>query len=189
MRQVRLGSYSMAATLAITPSLVRLKSMMRYWRLWPPPMWREVFRPCTLRPPLRVRLASSVFSGVDLVTSEKSGDVWKRRPALVGLRERIAMSVSSPGSVLEQRDVVAGGQGDDGALGVGLAPEAVVLACPGDLAGPVERVDLDDLHAPDRLDGVVDLGLARTRVDDEGVDALLDEPVALLRDDRRHDDV
>src|SRR6476661_4155507 len=98
MRQVRLGSYSMAATLATTPSLVRLKSMMRYWRLWPPPMWRAVLRPCTLRPPLRLRGARSDFSGVDLVTSEKSGDVWKRRPALVGLRERMAIGFS----VLEQ---------------------------------------------------------------------------------------
>src|SRR3954468_19673458 len=148
MRQVRFGSYSMAATLATTPSLVRLKSMIRYWRLWPPPMWREVLRPCTLRPPERVRVASRVFSGVDLVTSEKSGDVWKRRPALVGLRERIAIDLS----VFEQRDVVAGGQGHDGALGVGLAPEAVVLAGPGHLAGPVEGVHLDDLDAPDRLD-------------------------------------
>src|SRR5829696_116595 len=138
-------------------------------------MWREVLRPCTLRPPERVRLARRLFSGVDLVTSEKSGDVWKRRPALVGLRERMAIGIS----VLEQRDVVAGGQRDDGALGVGLAPEAVRTAGPGDLAGTVEGVDLDDLHAPDRLDGVVDLGLAGTRVDDERVHALLDERVAL----------
>ena len=45
MRHERFGSYSMAATLAGTPSLVRLKSMMRYWRLWPPPRWRAVLRP------------------------------------------------------------------------------------------------------------------------------------------------
>ena len=45
MRQVRFGSYSMAATLAVTPSLVRLKSMMRYCCLWPPPRWRDVLRP------------------------------------------------------------------------------------------------------------------------------------------------
>ena len=45
MRQLRFGSYSMAATLAGTPSLTRLKSMRRYWRLWPPPRWRAVLRP------------------------------------------------------------------------------------------------------------------------------------------------
>ena len=33
MRAVRLGSYSMVATLAGTSSLFRLKSIMRYWRL------------------------------------------------------------------------------------------------------------------------------------------------------------
>ena len=45
MRQLRFGSYSMAATLAGTPSLFRLKSMMRYCCLWPPPWWRAVLRP------------------------------------------------------------------------------------------------------------------------------------------------
>src|SRR5262245_11989998 len=185
MRQVRFGSYSTAATLATTLSLVRLKSMTRYRRLWPPPMWRAVVRPWTLRPPLRERDARRDFSGVDLVISEKSGEVWKRRPGLVGLRERIAMAIS----VLEQRDVVAGSQGDDGPLRVGLLALAVVAPHASDLAGPVEGVDLDDLDAPNRLDRVVDLGLGRARVHLERVDALLDERVALLGDDRRQDDV
>src|SRR3954469_21335775 len=39
MRQLRFGSYSTAATLAGTPSLMRRKSTTRYWRLWPPPLW------------------------------------------------------------------------------------------------------------------------------------------------------
>ena len=72
MRQVRFGSYSMAATLAVTPSLMRLKSMMRYCCLWPPPRWRDVLRPWALRPPVFGFGASSDFSGVDLVISEKS---------------------------------------------------------------------------------------------------------------------
>ena len=54
-------------------------------------MWRDVLRPYVLRPPVFDFLASSDFSGDVLVISEKSDDVWKRRPALVGLRERIAM--------------------------------------------------------------------------------------------------
>ena len=45
MRQLRFGSYSMAATLAGTPSLMRRKSTMRYRCLWPPPLWRAVLRP------------------------------------------------------------------------------------------------------------------------------------------------
>ncbi len=43
--QLRLGSYSMAATLPGTPNLSRLKSMRRSIRLAPPPRWRTVTRP------------------------------------------------------------------------------------------------------------------------------------------------
>src|SRR4028118_1141404 len=81
----RLGSYSMAATLAGTPSLSRLKSMMRWARLAPPPRWREVLRPLLLRPPDLVRPTVSDFSGSVLVISAKSANVMKRRPAEVGL--------------------------------------------------------------------------------------------------------
>jgi hypothetical protein len=56
-----------------------------------------------------------VRSGELFVTSEKSEDVWKRRPGLVGRRERIAMM----SSVLKQRDF-ARCQGDDGTLAVRL---------------------------------------------------------------------
>src|SRR5881275_740750 len=119
MRALRLGSYSMAATLAGTPSLVRLKSMMRYWRLWPPPRWRAVLRPWALRPPVLGLGASSERSGRSLVTSEKSETVWNRRPGLVGLRLRRGMV----GSALEQVDPVALDEGDDGPLAVGPLPE------------------------------------------------------------------
>src|SRR4051812_37481960 len=91
MRALRFGSYSMAATLAGTPSFVRLKSMMRYCCLWPPPRWRAVLRPYALRPPVLGLGASSDFSGFDFVISEKSETDWKRRPALVGLRLRRGM--------------------------------------------------------------------------------------------------
>src|SRR6476619_5725275 len=167
MRQVRLGSYSTAATLAPTPSLVRLKSTRRYWRLWPPPRWRAVLWPSELRPPVPARGASRLFSGVSLVISAKSETLWKRRPALVGLRVRMAMARPS---ALEQLDVVAGGDGDDGPLGVGATTLAVRAPGALGLALPVEGVDLEDAHAPDRLDGVVDLGLGRSLVDDERVD-------------------
>ena len=92
MRALRLGSYSMAATLAGMPSLFRRKSMIRYCCLWPPPRWRDVLRPWLLRPPLCGLGASSDFSGRSRVISEKSETVWKRRPGLVGLRERSGMS-------------------------------------------------------------------------------------------------
>ena len=50
-------------------------------------------------------------------------------------------------------------------------------------------VHLDDLDAEDRLDGVVDLGLGGVGVDEERVDVLLDQRVALLAHDRLDDDV
>jgi hypothetical protein len=59
------------ATLAGTSSLLRLKSMMRYWRLWPPPMWRVVIRPVLERPPVRFLLAINERSGVSVVISSK----------------------------------------------------------------------------------------------------------------------
>src|SRR6478672_2176807 len=187
MRQLRLGSYSTAATLAGTPSFTRLKSMMRYWRLWPPPRWRDVMRPWALRPAFCGFGATSVRSGVVLVTSEKSETVWNRRPALVGLRLRRGMR--GPASVLEQRDLGTRFEGDEGSLGVRAAADLVALPVALGLADAVEGVHLDDLHAPDRLDGVVDLGLAGALVDMERVDALLDEGVALLRHDRSDHDV
>src|SRR5215210_3083056 len=87
----RFGSYSIAATFAGTPSFVRLKSILRYRRLAPPPRWRAVLRPRALRPPDFVRPSTSVFSGRSVVISAKSGYVAKRRPGLVGLGLRMAM--------------------------------------------------------------------------------------------------
>src|SRR5574338_372256 len=78
MRAVRFGSYSMAATLAGTPSFSRRQSMMRYRRLWPPPTWRVVMWPCALRPPVRFIGRVSFFSGFALVISAKSETVlWR----------------------------------------------------------------------------------------------------------------
>jgi hypothetical protein len=91
MRADRFGSYSTAATRAGTPSFWRLKSMIRYRRLWPPPTWRVVMRPLLFRPPVLWILPSSDFSGVVFVTSSKSEEVTKRRPGDVGLYLRIPM--------------------------------------------------------------------------------------------------
>src|SRR3954462_13013889 len=85
MYAVRFGSYSIAATRAGTPSFWRLKSILRYRRFAPPPRWREVMRPCVLRPPDFLRPSVSAFSGVFLVTSARSDHVAKRRPGEVGL--------------------------------------------------------------------------------------------------------
>src|SRR5918997_6483684 len=91
MYALRLGSYSIAATWAGTPSLVRLKSTLRYRRLAPPPRWREVLRPFELRPPDFLSPSVRPFSGRFLSRPEKSAYETKRRPGLVGLGLRIGI--------------------------------------------------------------------------------------------------
>src|SRR5881227_2666200 len=100
MRAVRLGSYSMCATLAGTPSLsARLKSITRYARLWPPPWCRVVIRPWTLRPPFLGSGRTSDFSGSVRVTSTKSATLEPRRPGVVGLYLRMPIFFVHPLSV------------------------------------------------------------------------------------------
>src|SRR5947209_13509378 len=93
----RLGSYSIWATFAGTPSLRRLKSILRYSRLAPPPRWREVLRPYALRPPDFFKPSVSDFSGSVRVISAKSGYITKRRPGEVGFGLRIGISLRSCG--------------------------------------------------------------------------------------------
>src|SRR3954467_4162085 len=88
----------------------------------------------------------------------------------------------------EDLDAVAGGERHDGALGV------LALAHPGApaalaLALAVDRVDAQDLHVEDLLDSDLDLCLVRLGQDDERVLVLVQEPVALLGDDRGEQDV
>src|SRR4029450_1153610 len=87
----------------------------------------------------------------------------------------------------EYVDAVAVAQGHDGALDR-LAP-AVPEACALALAGTVERVHIDDLDVEDLLDRDLDLGLVGLRVDIEGVLVLVQQAVALLRDDGREENV
>src|SRR5438874_1112206 len=95
-------------------------------------------RPYALRPPVFGFGFVRRFSGLSLVISEKSDDVWNRRPALVGLRLRMGI----PSAPEDVDTVLAGGEGDDRPL---LARRRVV--CPGlpvarALALAVDRVDL-----------------------------------------------
>lgn len=45
MRDERLGSYSMRSTIPTEEEVLRLRSITRCKRLWPPPRWKEVMRP------------------------------------------------------------------------------------------------------------------------------------------------
>src|ERR1700761_2806415 len=193
MFAVRFGSYSMCAPFALTPSLsLRRKSITRYARLWPPPLWRVVIRPCALRPPLPCNGLMSDFSGVERVISAKSETLAPRRPGVVGLYLRIPMSVKSLCPRLRRRAeqfdrLAAGRQRHDGALGALPLAEsrpgalALALAVCGVHRGHLDREDL--------LDRDLDLRLVRVRVDQERVDVVIDQAVGLLRDDRGQDDV
>src|SRR5689334_19205994 len=94
MCAVRFGSYSTAATFAGMPRLSRLKSMSRYFCLWPPPMKRDVMRPLLLRPPVLGLPLVSDFSGTGLVMSAYEACVENRMPGDVGLYLFVAIVFS-----------------------------------------------------------------------------------------------
>ena len=93
MRAERFGSYSIVATFAGMPSLLRLKSMSRYSLRVPPPLWRTVICPLKLRPECFLRTSSKDRSGSTLLRSEKSIVVMKRLAGLVGLYFFTGMAV------------------------------------------------------------------------------------------------
>src|SRR3954452_3265992 len=150
-------------------------------------------RPWLLRPPFLGRARVSDFSGVVRVISTKSATEEPRRPGVVGLYLRIAMSSSvlnqtrSGDRTSEDVDAVPVGQADDGALGVLALAEPVTGTTR--LASPVDRVDRGDLDVEDLLNGDLDLGLVGVRVHQERVLVLVEEAVALLGHDRREQDV
>src|SRR4051794_37425260 len=88
---------------------------------------------------------------------------------------------------LEDRDLLARGQRDDGPVRVAAA--AARRTTTDGLAASRHGVDLLHVHAPDLLDGPSDLGLRRTVGDDERVLAALGVRVRLLGDHRLDDDV
>src|SRR5829696_472897 len=83
----------------------------------------------------------------------------------------------------EDLEALAGGDRHDGALG-GLALAHPVAAGALALALAVQRVHAEDLHVEDLLDRDLDLRLVGVRPDDERVLVVVQQAVALLRDDR-----
>ena len=75
----------MGRTTAPTPCLFRLKSMIRYFRLCPPPRRRIEMWPWLSRPAVFFSGSTSDFSGVVRVISVKSGTARKRVPFVTGL--------------------------------------------------------------------------------------------------------
>src|SRR3954468_1807441 len=145
-------------------------------------------RPWLLRPPFLGSGRTRDFSGVVRVISAKSATDEPRRPGVVGLYLRIAMfsqsySARSGDRTSEDVDAVAGGQADDGALGVLALADAARRTTR--LALAVERVDRGDLDVEHLLDRDLDLGLVRVGPDDERVLVVVEQAVALLAHDRR----
>src|SRR5918911_3283222 len=157
-----------------------------------------VMRPALLRPPLLGSGRTSDFSGSDRVTSTKSATDAPRRPGVVGLYLRIPMVSSSSISSLSGARTPSGDRPSEDVDGAVLErhDRALGVLAPADpdagaaaLALAVDRVDRGDGHAEDLLDRLADLGLVGGRVHDERVLALVEQAVALLRDDRREQDV
>src|SRR3954454_15182386 len=103
---------------------------------------------------------------------------------VAGGREPSASGARTP----EDLDAVAGRERHDGALGVLALAHPRALAALA-LALTVDRVDAEHLHVEDLLDSDLDLRLVGLGQDDERVLVLVQEPVALLGDDRGEQDV
>ena len=73
----------------------RLKSIVRYLRLCPPPWWRTVIRPWLLRPAFFVQRRQRLFSGLSVVISSNVDTDMFRRPGEVGLYFLTPMNPSS----------------------------------------------------------------------------------------------
>src|SRR6478609_3498864 len=119
MKADRLGSYSRRSTVPTTSNLRRLKSMIRYRVLAPPPRKRTAMRPPPPRPPDLVRPSTSDFSGRPLCRSDLSTSTSWRRPGDVGLYCFKAIGSEPRGDV----DRLALGQGHDRFLDVGATSE------------------------------------------------------------------
>src|ERR1700761_6064159 len=84
MREERLGSYSIVATLPGTPNFSRLKSIRRSFCLCPPPWCRTGMPPELRRPPVRCLDASSGLCGFSVVMSSFTSVVWNRSVGVIG---------------------------------------------------------------------------------------------------------
>src|SRR5216684_3022001 len=143
------------------PNFSRRKSILRYWRLWPPPCHRFVMWPLLLRPPVRFSGSTNDFSGVVLVTSAKSDTERNRVADVTGLNWRM------PISALEHLDRVALFEGHDRLFPRRPAADVAAVAAP---LGPHDEGpyrDHGDLE--ERLDRRADLRLRGVAVHPERV--------------------
>jgi len=114
---VRFGSYSMDFTRPGTPSLIRLKSTLRYIFRDPPPRPRDVMRPRLLRPAWFCLASSRDFSGFLAVISSKEATTAFRVPGVIGLS--FFNGIAGYLQPFYQVDAIALLQGDNSFLDVG----------------------------------------------------------------------
>ena len=77
-------------------NLFLLKSIIRYRRLWPPPLRLMVILPVLFLPPLFLKALVSLFYGELTVNSEKSALVANLDPGVVGLSFLMPMTKTQP---------------------------------------------------------------------------------------------
>src|SRR4029079_226754 len=165
MRAERFGSYSIVETVAGMSRLSRLKSMMRYIRLWPPPPHQDVSSPRLFRPPERCSGSTRGLCGWSVVISSNTCTVWNRWPGVVGLYLWIAIMRRLLCALEKFRLLRSLGQ-----TAVRLFP---VRSTPGEAALPLHlamrngRADTRDLRAEQLLDRVPDFGFVRVGRDVE----------------------
>src|SRR5688572_4816823 len=87
-------------------------------------------------------------------------------------------------SRFEEVDAVALGERDNGPLGIGALAEGERAPIALALSLPVQRVHLRDTHAEKALNRLANLDLVGARVHNERVDALVEQAIRLLADDR-----
>src|SRR3954462_11497203 len=95
MNAERFGSYSMRSTVAATSHVRRLKSMKRYFCLWPPAMPREVTWPLLLRPPVLCLPSTSALTGLPFHKDDLSTRARPRCDEVVGLYFLSAIALAS----------------------------------------------------------------------------------------------
>src|SRR5688572_18686943 len=169
------------------PSLLRRKSTMRRWCLWPPPWWRMVTRPWLLRPlPRRCGAVSGQY-GSPLCSSGVTTFTSARRPGEVGLTLISGMArfrLFRRGEI----DFLALGEAHVGLLPAALAADDAAEAAL--LALHVRHRDPLDLGLEHQLDRGLDLGLGGVVGDAEHVlPVLVGDVGALLRHHRSEDHV
>src|SRR5437016_6787896 len=167
MRAERFGSYSIPTTSAGTPRLRRLKSTLRYFCLWPPPIWRDVSRPKLLRPPVFFFGATRRFAGLAFVISSKPGSDLNRSVGVSG--RKFFRAITGPCS--HQIDLLALCQRHDCLFPMRTASQRSTH--PFLFPDVITGVHVDHLFLEQTFDRGLDLNFVRPRTDAENIFVLL----------------